>query len=128
MRYLVNMFLSLALLINSGCAAMLIGGGAAAGVGTVAFIKGELRSTEQAALDQVWPAVISAMGELEFNVIQQTKDAVFAKLIARTSDDKKVKIDLIKKSDTITEIKIRVGTFGDQSLSRMILDKIKAKY
>jgi len=29
-------------------------------------------------------------------------------------------------SDNATEIKIRVGTFGDQSASAMILEKIRA--
>jgi hypothetical protein len=34
-------------------------------------------------------------------------------------------VKLEKQSDTVTEIRIRVGTFGDEALSRQILDKIK---
>jgi hypothetical protein len=35
---------------------------------------------------------------------------------------------LDKQSASVTDIRIRVGTFGDESLSRQILDKIKSHF
>lgn len=46
----------------------------------------------------------------------------------RNSADKKMLIKLKKVSDGATEIRIRVGTFGDESMSRLILDKIKSHF
>jgi hypothetical protein len=48
-------------------------------------------------------------------------------LVARTAGDKKVEIRVKQLSENATTVKIRVGVFGDESLSIAILDKIKAK-
>ena len=56
------------------------------------------------------------------------KDAFNAELTARGSGDKKIQIKLQKKTEKVTEIKIRVGLFGDESMSRQILDKIKSRF
>jgi Protein of unknown function (DUF3568) len=45
-------------------------------------------------------------------------------LTARNASDKRIVVHLKKMSDTVTEIRVRVGTFGDEALSRVILDKI----
>jgi hypothetical protein len=116
----------LLLLFGAGCAALLVGG--AAGAGTVAYVAGELKSTENVSLDRAWKATQSAMKELEFAVTQKEKDALEAELTARGAGDKKVKVQLEKKADHVTEIRIRVGTFGDESLSIQILDKIKSRF
>jgi hypothetical protein len=104
----------------------LVGGAAAAGAGTVAYVNGELKDTEGVAYDKVYGATLTAMNDLQYAVVGKEKDAVNAKITARTGSDKKVEVKLAKQSATVTEIRIRVGTFGDESLSRQILDKIKA--
>jgi hypothetical protein len=103
----------------------MLGGGAAAGGGTIAYIKGELKSTAQAPLDRAWEATQMAMKDLEFVITEKEKDAFDAKLTANGAGDKKINIALKKMSDTLTEIKIRVGAFGDKSLSQQILETIK---
>jgi hypothetical protein len=69
-----------------------------------------------------------AMDDLEFHTTDKAKDAFDAELSASGAGGKKIKVALKKISDTSTEIRIRVGTFGDESLSRKILEKIKKRF
>jgi hypothetical protein len=117
--------LVVAALASSGCTLVWIGGGAAVGAGTVAYLRGDLKVTEEASLDKVWAATGKAMQDLEFKTINQKKDAVSARLLARTAADKKIEINLKKVTEKLTELRIRVDTFGDESLSRLILNKIE---
>lgn len=125
MKHLITPLLGLALLLQTGCAVLLIGGGAAAGVGGYAYVKGELKAVEKPSLDKVWDASLAAMQDLQFAVTSQAKDALTGKLVARTAQDKKVTVELKALPDGNTEIRVRVGTFGDEALSLVILDKIK---
>ena len=128
-KLLLTLILGLSLLVNSGCpAAVLIGGGAAAGGGSFAYIKGELKSTEEVSLNRAWKATQMAMDDLEFHTTGKEKDAFDAELRASGVGGKKIKVALKKISDTSTEIRIRIGTFGDKSLSKQILEKIKKRF
>lgn len=121
---LCSAFLGIVLLSSCGCvAALLVGGGA--GAGTVAYLKGELKSTEDAPIGSVWQAAHKAMKDLEFIVTSEEKDAFSAKLIAHGSDDTKMEIILESVSAKLTTLKIRVGIFGNESLSRLTLERIK---
>ena len=111
---------------GSGCALFVVGGVAAAGVGGYVYIKGEVKSTEGASLDRAWPATLAAMKDLGYPIAKQGKDALAGELTAHNASGKEVYIYLKKVSDTATEISIRVGTFGDENLSRTILMKIKS--
>jgi len=125
---LLVLMLAVSPLILTGClAAAAIGGGAAAGAGTIAYIKGELKATAGYSIDETWAATVAAVDELEFIVINKVKDAVSAELKAKTADNKTVNIELKRIADNLTEIKIRVNTFGDEALSRYILNKIQSK-
>ena len=98
------------------------------GAGTIAYIGGELKSTEEVSLNRAWKAARKAMNDLEFNITSKGKDAFDAELSASGAGGKKIKVTLKKISDNRTEIKIRIGTFGDESLSRQILEKIKKRF
>lgn len=122
------LLLAVSPLILTGClAAAAVGGAAAAGAGTVAYIKGELKATEEASLDKTWEATVGAVDELNFLLINKIKDAVSAELEAKTADNKTVKIELKRVTENLTDISIRIGTFGDETLSRYILSKIEAR-
>jgi len=111
----------------TGClAAAAVGGGAVAGAGTVAWIEGELKSTEGYPFATVWAATVKAVEELEFIVVNKISDAISGQYECVTADNKKVHIQVKRIGDNITEIKIRVDTFGDKTLSRYILSKIQA--
>lgn len=108
--------------VLSGCAAVI---GAGAGAGTVAYLRGQLTASKDVGIDRAWTATRQAMEDLEFPINQSKKDASSAVLESETADDRSITIRLKRVSDRTTEIRIRVGWFGDEELSRLILDKIE---
>ncbi|RLI36162.1 hypothetical protein DRO66_06130 [Candidatus Bathyarchaeota archaeon] len=127
-KLLLTLILGLSLLVNSGCPAFFIGAGGAAGIGTYAYIVGELKSTEEISLNTAWDATQKAMKDLEFTITSKEKDAFDGQLIVKGAANKIIKIKLNRQSDTLTEIRIRVGAFGDTSLSLQILESIKKQF
>ena len=112
----------------SGCALFLIGAGVAIGAGTVAYAGGELKAADEVTMDRAWNATLKAMQDLEFKVTKSQKDALAAEIVARRADDRRIVVRLKKQTDQVTELRIRVGTFGDEGLSRLIYDKIKSHF
>jgi len=106
---------------NQGCVVAAVGVGAA---GTIAYVRGDLEAVESHSLDNVYEATLKALEELELNVISKSKDALTATVNARDAQDKKVKITLKKTAEQSTKISIRIGTFGDETKSRLIYQKI----
>jgi hypothetical protein len=126
-RVVLVLAASVVLCATAGCALFVVGAAAGAGAAGYAYVEGILKSTEQASLNRVWSASLGAMKDLEFPITKQVKDALTGNITARNARDKKIDIQLKKISDDTTEISIRVGTFGDENLSRVILDKIKKR-
>ena len=126
-KYLLLGLFGIIPLLNIGCVAAAVGGaaGVAAGAGTIAYIKGELKATEAYSVPKVWAATEKAVDELQLAVTDKYSDAVAGRLEAFTADNKKVRINLKRIGDNITEVTIRIGTFGDEELSRFILSKIE---
>jgi hypothetical protein len=125
-RYLFVAGLLLSASLSIGCPAVLVGG--AAGGGAVAYIKGELKTTEEVSLNRAWNAAQMAMSDLEFTITDKEKDAFDGRIHASGARGKKIDVALKKISPSRTEIGIRVGLFGDESLSRQILDGIKKRF
>jgi hypothetical protein len=108
-------------LFSQGCVAAAVGVGAA---GTIAYARGDLEVVESYNLDNVYEATEIALDELELNIISKSKDALTATINTRDAQDKKVKITLKKIAEQTTKISIRIGTFGDETKSRLIYQKI----
>lgn len=122
-RLVALLFLPAAVLVQSGCVAVV----AAAGAGTgVAWYNGRLDAQLEANLDQVYRGAQKAIADLEFAKVSENKSAIDALLVARTALDKKVEIKLTTSGERATKVSIRVGVFGDEPLSLTILEKIKA--
>ena len=113
---------SLATAILSGCWAAV---GAGAGASTVAYIDGSVKDNVDASLESVHSAALKACEELQYKVTSESKDAKTVEIIARTGKDEKIKIDLAFLTEKATEVKIRVGVFGDEALSIDLLEAIK---
>lgn len=117
----------LALLIVSpvvlveGCVVAAVGGGAAS---TVAYIRGDLEAVEAKDIDTVYKATEKALEELGLKVSKKTKDAMSAVIIARDAQDKKITIKLNATAEGTTKLSIRIGTFGNETKSRLIYQKI----
>lgn len=109
------------------CAALLVGGGAIAGAGMVAYAKGELSATEEASFPRAWAAAQAAMDDLDLTIVSRQRGEVSAKLVARGADNRRVTVSLERQMGDLTEIRVRVGIFGEESLSRLVLDKIRQR-
>lgn len=88
-------------------------------------VVGELEAIEQATLDQSWDASLTAMERLGFVVSQRDRSDVEARILAHTQGGREVRIRISKDTTMLSRIRIRVGTFGDESLSRLILERIE---
>lgn len=120
---LINALIGITI-IGQGCVAAAIGIGAAGAAGTIAYIKGDLEAVEADDLDVVYEAALKASKELELRVFYKTKDALSATIYARDAEDKKVSITLKRTTEQTTKLSIRIGTFGDETKSRLIYQKI----
>lgn len=112
-----------ALTVTSGCLAVAAG----AGAGTaVAYVRGDLDTTLNANFDRSDWAVNEAIKQLQFAKVSEKRDALQAIIIARNAADKKIELRLDKLADDATKLKIRVGTFGDDTMTQAVLERVKA--
>ncbi|MBN1403515.1 MAG: DUF3568 family protein [Opitutales bacterium] len=120
--------IALALAVPTAFSGCVVLAAAAAAGGTVAYVQGSLNSTLPSPIEDVQKAVKRALrNDLKFSLISAKEDAVSAEYNARTARDEKIVVILEKVSDGVTKISIRVGYFGDESLSNQILDSIKTR-
>ncbi len=112
-----------AVFVSTGCVAVVAAGAAGTGV---AWYRGQLEANLDQNIDEVFAASQKALNQLEFANISNKKSSVDAELVSRTALDKKVEVRLQKVTDRSTKVIVRVGVFGDETLSMSILDKIRA--
>ena len=125
MRSIVTVFLAAtACAVGlTGCAVLVAG--SAAGVGTLAYIQGELKDQLPASPGETKAAIAEAVKSLELRQIKIDADNLSGDYDLKTGSDETVSIRYEKISDRATQISIRVGIFGDENLSRALLDEIK---
>ncbi len=123
---LTALSLAALLTLGSGCFLVAVGAAGAAGAGTVAYIRGDLDASVAGTVDGVGKATNQALQQLQFAKINEGKSAIDASITARTGQDRKITIKLDRTGENLTRVRIRVDTFGDETLSRLILDKIKS--
>ncbi len=125
----IRSFLVCVIAIGSqlGCSLLVFGGGAVAGAGMVAYAKGELSAADEVELDRVWDAAQGAMEDLDFTIESRHTTATSAKLVARGADSRRVTVVLEERVGEFTEIRIRIGFFGDEALSRVILNRMRRR-
>jgi hypothetical protein len=107
-----------------GCAAIAVGAGAA---GAVAYLRGDLQTTLAHPYENVLQAAQEAVGEMGFVMESESIDALTATYTGRTAADQQVNITVQNSGENLTDLRIRVGTFGDERQSRVILDSIRAR-
>jgi hypothetical protein len=125
-RILTGAALAAIVSLGSGCFVAAVGAAGAAGAGTVAWVRGELSATLPQHVGHVSDAADRAVDQLQLAKIKEDRDSLSAKIEVRTAEDKKVEIRLSRQPDDATKVNIRVGVFGDEGLSRAILEKIKS--
>lgn len=107
---------------TSGCGALLLVGGA--GTSAIAFATGELRSTEKSALAELDAACAAAVDVLGYDEVETERTADQIRWRARTAAGDPVDIRLIARKSDRTELRIRIGVFGDEAKSRLVLEQI----
>lgn len=116
--------LLLAMAVGSpGCGALLLVGGA--GTSAIAFATGELRATEEVPLAEVDAACESAIETLGYQQVEAHQKTDEVRWTAVTPGGDPVDIRLIAKRADQTTVRIRIGVFGDEGRSRLVLEQIR---
>ncbi|MGD9251320.1 MAG: DUF3568 family protein [Desulfobacterales bacterium] len=111
------------LLLVSGCSRKMFIAGAAAtgiGVGTYAYVKGNLQRTYEAPMDKVWNATMATMKEFDLTIKSQRKDAFNGVIDGEMADGRTFQINVVRQAANTTEVGIRVGVFGDRGRAEVM--------
>lgn len=113
---------------GTGCAAaLLVGAVGGAAVGTAAYVNGEHSQVYSTSLDRTWTATLAALEDMNIRVESSTKDGVGGTIDAERADGKDVTIEEEAQEGGHTEVRIRIGTFGDRAASEAIQERIAAR-
>jgi len=112
-----------ALSLTPGCLVVAL----AAGVAGVAYVNGDLEAQVDASPQKVVQASVDALKEMDVRILSSDASGIDGRVLGRTALEKKVDVTVKRESDKSSKLSIRVDTFGDETLSRQILDKIKSK-
>ena len=115
------MFLAL-----TGCTRYVVAGAAIGGAayGTYKYVRGDLTGNYSAPVDEVWDATRAALTEIGVQPKEQSHDAFGGEIKAELYDGKSLKVKLVRLGDNLTEVGVRVGTFGDQARSELVHSEI----
>ena len=105
---------------------LIAAGAAAAGAG-VAYVKGEYTENVSVSMATTDKAVRQAVSELQYIPINHIQDKISSTRLLRSVADDKITITLKQLAAQATSITVRIGTFGDEAQSRLIMDKIRQK-
>ncbi|HKJ91081.1 MAG TPA: DUF3568 family protein [Oceanipulchritudo sp.] len=108
--------------VLQGCVAVVAAGGAAGGV---AYVRGELRTLLEEEVEAVNEAVVEAGDSLGLKRISAEGDRMSGKYVYRNAQDEKITITTTSETSETTELRIRIGLFGDQQKSQFILREIR---
>ena len=92
---------------------------------TYSKAEGILRSTLEGSVPDVVNATNATLEDLELVGVDSTVDKLKGKITARLAVGTKVSINLEALDVDTTAIRIRVGTFGDRSISLQIFRNIE---
>ena len=105
-------------LAAGGCAPSLVG--TDAGV----YSGGKLYAVASRDLTSMYNATLRALDELEIEVTKKAKDVFYAKVVAQGADGKTITIRL-KPEGNLTNLRIKVGLFGNKEKASVIYERIK---
>ena len=114
----------------SGCSkkwAVIGGAAAAAGAGTYAYVRGDLKRNYEASMDKTWQASIQSVEELKLTIESKSNDAFTGVIKGKMADGSGFTINVKRLGENLTEVGVRIGTFGDRVKSEAIHDKILSK-
>ena len=97
---------------------------AAVGAGAYYYVKGDLKRNYEAPMDKTWNATVKALEALQINVESKQHDALTGVINGKLADGKSYTVNVKRLNENLTEVGIRIGTFGDRERAEAIHDKI----
>lgn len=89
---------------------------------------GDLSTTEDIWFETAYEETLAALRDGAYEPEVENKDALSAAIKVVTPEKKKkAVVRLFRRSDTKTEIRIRVGRTGDEEISRTIMKQIRTQ-
>jgi hypothetical protein len=88
-----------------------------------AFSAGRATQSYRAPLSIVMAAITEAAGDLNLTSIRTARDGAVSRLEGETGDQRRVAA-MIRTKQGITQVSVRVGWFGDEPLSRALLERV----
>jgi hypothetical protein len=98
--------------------------GAAAAGATVAYVKGEGKKAYNHDVRTVYDAALESVEDMGLAIGEKSVDDTSGVIKARQADGDNVNINIERITETSSEAKIRIGTFGDESETRMIFSEM----
>ncbi len=126
-KVVLGTVLSIMLLTQTGCIVLGLAAAGAAGGGYMAYDKGDLEILEPVAYDDAFNAVDATIQDMGMGLQKREKKPLVG-VVRANSHFGKVTYSLENAGEKMTQIKIRVGTFGDQVVQRQIYAKLKSNY
>jgi hypothetical protein len=111
----------------SGCSrkwAVIGAAAAAVGTGAYFYVKGDLKRNYEASIDKTWQAAVKSVEDLGLSTESKENDAFSGVIKGKMADGKSFSVSVKRLGENLTEVGIRVGTFGDREISEAIHDKI----
>jgi hypothetical protein len=97
------------------------------GTDAAVYSRGTLYAVTSRDLNSVYEATVTALKELEVEIIETAKDVFYAKVVGKIADGKTVTIRIEPGADNIANLSIKAGKFlfGNQERARVVYEKIK---
>ena len=111
--------------LQAGCGVLLLAGGA--GTSAIAFATGELRVTEAVPIATLHEATKSAVETLRYVDVEAILEGEGDRIRwrATTAGGDPVDIRLVARGPEQTDLRIRIGVFGNEARSRLVLEQIR---
>ena len=109
----------------SGCAVLLLGA-AAGGVAGGMYYDGELKVDVDGTPPEVIAATEKAFRDLIWDKETASATDTEGLATARTATGREVKVTVVTNTPEVSTVGIRIGTFGDENLSRLLHERIVA--
>lgn len=108
---------------SSGCFTLLVG--AAAGAGGYAWVKGGLVKEFEVPAEKLSSAAMRAVKQLGLPLEDEKTDRLSGYIRSKTADNQTVVIQVKALTEKKSQLTIRVGFWGNQAKSEMILNGVK---
>jgi hypothetical protein len=75
----------------------------------------------------VTSAAKSVVEDLQLTVVSSGASGLDGKVVARTANNRKLTVDVKTAGESLSRVTVRAGGFGDKTIQKQVLDRIKAK-